>query len=115
MHEMGIALEVARLAEEEARSAGASRVTRLGLRIGRWSGVEVTSLRFALDVVGEGTMLEGCAVAIETVEPTFACRACEVTYVSEGYLDPCPHCGGVGAKMVSGDEMTLAEIEVEDE
>lgn len=111
---MGIALEVARLVEEEARRAGAVRVGRAGLRVGRWSGVEVESLRFALEVVAEGTLLEGWAVDVEIVEPTFRCRECGETYVGEGYLDPCPRCAARGAELVAGDELTLARIEVED-
>ncbi|GAB4270175.1 MAG: hydrogenase maturation nickel metallochaperone HypA [Deferrisomatales bacterium] len=114
MHEMGIAMEVARLAQEEARAAGASRVVGMRLRIGRWSGVEVESLRFALGAVTEGTALEGCAVEVDVVEPTFACGACGERYRGEGYLDPCPACGGYGAELIAGDELTLAEIEVDE-
>jgi len=114
MHEMGIAAEVARIAGEEAERAGAVRIVALRLRVGQWSGVEVESLRFALEVLGEGTPLAGCRVEIEAVEPTFSCRACEKTYPGSGYFEPCPHCGELGAQLVAGDELNLAEIEVED-
>ena len=114
MHEMGIAAEVARIAIQEAEAAGAGRVVALRLRVGRWSGVEVESLRFALEVAGEGTPLAGCRAEIETVEPTFACRSCGREYPGTGYFDPCPHCGALGSDLVAGDELSLAELEVED-
>lgn len=114
MHEMGIAAEVARIARQEAEAAGASRVVALRLRVGRWSGVEPESLRFALEAVGEGTPLAGCRVEIEAVEPTFACPGCGREYPGSGYFDPCPGCGALGAGLVAGDELSLAEIEVED-
>jgi len=114
VHEMGIAAEVARIAGQEAEEAGAKRVLALRLRVGRWSGVEAESLRFALQAVGEGTSLEGCRVEIEAVEPTFACPGCHRQYPGTGYFDPCPHCGALGAELVAGDELSLAEIEVED-
>jgi hydrogenase nickel incorporation protein HypA/HybF len=114
MHEMGIAAEVARIASEEAERAGATRIVAMRLQVGRWSGVEAESLRFALEVLGEGTALAGCRVEIEAVEPTFACRACKETYPGRGHFEPCPHCGESGADLVAGDELNLAEIEVED-
>ncbi len=113
LHETGIAAEVARIAAEEAEAAGAVRVLGLRLRVGRWSGVEVESLRFALGIVGEGTPLEGCRLVIDLVEPTFRCGPCGGEYAAGGYLEPCPHCGVLGAELVAGDELTLAEIEVE--
>jgi len=114
MHEMGIAAEVARIAGEEAERAGATRIVGLRLQVGQWSGVEVESLRFALEVLGEGTLLAGCRVEIEPVEPTFACRACGGTYPGKGHFEPCPHCGKLGSDLVAGAELNLAEIEVED-
>ncbi len=114
MHEMGIAAEVARLAAQEAEAAGATRILGLRLRVGRWSGVEPQSLRFALEALGEGTPLAGCRVEIEAVEPAFRCGSCGEEYPGAGYFDPCPRCGGLGSDLVAGDELSLAEIEVED-
>lgn len=115
MHEMGIAMEVAKLAEEEARRNGASRVECLCLRVGKWSGAEPETLRFALESIsGEFEILAGSRVEIETVEPTFSCTACGARYVAESYFDPCPTCGSDAGELVGGDELLLASIEVED-
>ena len=118
MHEMGIALEVARLAREAAAAEGAPRVVSLRLRVGRWAGVEPESLRFALETLAStaepGDALLGCRLDLERVEPEFACPACGERYCAEGYLEPCPACGGLGADLVAGDELSLTEIEVEE-
>ena len=114
MHEMGLAAEIIRVASEEAEAAGGTAVTTLRLRVGEWSGVEVESLRFALEALGEGTLLAGCRVEIERVAPVFRCGACQKTYTGDGYFAPCTHCGGFGGELVQGDEMTVAELEVED-
>ncbi len=111
MHEMGIAAEVLRIAREEA--AG-QRIAALRLRIGRWSGVEAESLRFALGALADGTDLDGCRVEIDAVEPQLRCAGCGGRYPAETYFDPCPTCGGDGAELVAGDELALAELEVED-
>lgn len=115
MHEMGLASEIVRIATEEAVAAGGGAVSALRLRVGEWSGVEVESLRFALTVLSDGTLLEGCAVEIEQVSPLFRCGSCEETYSGEGYFAPCPHCGAFGGELVQGDEMTVAELEVEEQ
>ena len=112
MHEMGIAAEVVRIAAQEAASAGAERVAALRVRVGRWSGVEVECLRFALEVLTEEGPCRGCRVEIESVEPRFACRSCGHGYEGRARTDPCPQCGGLEADLVAGDELRLAEIEV---
>ena len=114
MHEMGIAMEVVKIAAEEAAKAGAKRVKALKMRIGKWSGVETESLRFALETVTHDTIMEGCAVEIEPVEPAFACDDCGVPYEADDRFDPCPNCGGPGGEMIAGDEMMLTEIDIED-
>lgn len=49
MHEMSLALEVCRIAEEQVGSAAAGRVVAVGLEVGDESGVEVSSLEFCLE------------------------------------------------------------------
>lgn len=120
MHEMGIAVEVARIAREEALARGAVRVTALRVRVGAWSGVDPESLRFALEtltspeVAGPEDLLTSCRVALDLVQPLFACPACGLRYEGTGYLDPCPGCGGLGAELTAGEELHLAELELED-
>jgi len=114
MHEMGLAAEILRIAEAEAESAGGGAVTVLRLRIGAWAGVEAESLRFALEVLGDGTRLAGCRVEIERVAPLFRCGACHETYGGDGYFAPCSRCGAGGGELVAGDELTVAELEVEE-
>ena len=112
---MGIAMEIARVAVTEATKENACKVSRLNLRVGRWSGVEIESLRFSLETVSEGTMLEGCQFDIVPVEPHFKCKNCGNTFGAESYFDPCPACAETGAEMVAGDEMTLVDLEVDEQ
>ena len=100
MHEMGLASEIIRIATDEAAAAGGGAVRVLRLRVGEWSGVEVESLRFALDALGDGTPLEGCAVEVERVAPLFRCGSCEATYAGEGFFAPCEYCGAFGGELV---------------
>lgn len=48
MHEMAMALEICRIAEEQAGAAGPGRVVAVGVEVGDDSGVELSSLEFCL-------------------------------------------------------------------
>jgi len=114
VHEAGIAMEVLRLAQETARAQGARRVTALRVLVGRWSGVEPETLRFALETLADGPALSGCRVDIEVEEPRFRCGGCGNVFPGESFLDLCPSCGDGGTELVAGDELVLREIEVEE-
>lgn len=49
MHEMSIALEVCRIAEQQVGSAAVGRVVAVGVDVGDDAGVEVSSLEFCLE------------------------------------------------------------------
>lgn len=113
MHEMGIAAEVLRLACKEAAAAGAQRIVGLELRVGRWSGVEVESLRFAISALSDETAAEGARLEIDVIEPRFRCPRCEKGYTAKTHFEACPECGALGGVLTAGDEMTLVQIEVD--
>lgn len=51
MHEMSVALEVCRLAEEQVGREGLPRVTAIGLDVGVASGLVIENLAFCLEVL----------------------------------------------------------------
>jgi Zn finger protein HypA/HybF involved in hydrogenase expression len=51
MHEMSIALEVCRLAEEAVAPLGPECITSVGLLVGDDAGLEITSLAFCLETL----------------------------------------------------------------
>jgi len=67
MHEVSIMESAVRMAVDAAKSAGASRVLVLRLRVGTLSGAVPEALRFAFDVVCRDTIAEGASLEMETV------------------------------------------------
>ena len=65
MHEMGIANSVVEAVRGEIARRPGARASKVGLRLGEWSGVDVESLRFCLEVLVKGTELEPLALDIE--------------------------------------------------
>ena len=90
MHEVSIMTEALRMAMDAAKSAGATRVLKLRLRIGTLSGVVPEALRFAFDVVVQGTMAEGATLEIETVRAACWCATCQAEFECENFLTNVP-------------------------
>jgi hydrogenase nickel incorporation protein HypA/HybF len=112
MHEVGIMQEAVRMAIETAQANKARRVTRLCLRVGAMSGVVADSLRFAFDMVCQGTAAEGASLEIETVPATCWCEPCRAEFVSEDYLAECPRCSALSAKLCRGRELEITSVEL---
>ena len=113
MHELSIMSEALRMAEDAARSAGATRVRKLRLRIGSLSGVVPDALRFAFDVVCHGTMAEGATLEIETVPATGWCATCQAEFECVGFFNECPRCHNVNGELRRGRELDIAAVETE--
>jgi hydrogenase nickel incorporation protein HypA/HybF len=112
MHEMSLTQSVVEIALEEARKAGAARVTRIMLDIGRLSAVEPEAMRFCFDAVTAGTAAEGAALDIADIAGAGWCLDCGKTVALEERFGPCPDCAGYKVQMTAGDEMKIRELEV---
>jgi Zn finger protein HypA/HybF involved in hydrogenase expression len=64
MHEMSIALEVCRLAEERLGREALPRLVTVGLDVGDGAGVEVLSLKFCLEAALAAPPFAGAKPAI---------------------------------------------------
>ncbi len=65
MHEMGIAASVIEAVRKEAAQRPGARVTKVGMRIGEFAGVDRESLTFCFQALVKDTELESAALAIE--------------------------------------------------
>jgi len=113
MHEMSIAESLVDLIEDEARSRGFQRVKQIGVKIGALGHVEPDALRFCFDAVSHGTIAEGAHLHLEIVAGKGWCSRCaQAVPIAERY-DLCPQCGQTHVKLIAGDELRLADLEVE--
>jgi len=112
MHEVGLIQEAVRMAAESAERAGASRVCRLRLRVGRMSGAVPEALQFAFELVRLGTIAEGAALEIESVPAVCWCAGCQTEFMCEDFLNECPRCHGLSGELRRGTELEVASVEV---
>ena len=65
MHELGIANSVLEAVQKEMTRRPGARLTKVGLRIGEFSGVEESSLRFCFEVLVRDTEMRSAVLDIE--------------------------------------------------
>jgi hydrogenase nickel incorporation protein HypA/HybF len=82
MHELSLADEIVRLAQDAAVRERFRRVATLRLEAGTRAGVEVSALRFALEAISPGTCLEGARIEIAE-PPTRALRVIDLVVLDE--------------------------------
>ena len=115
MHEMSIVQALIQQVHDEVeRSGHGGRVVRLDLLIGRLSGVNSDSIRFAFEVLSEGTIVEQAEVNISQPKATCCCRACNARADIDRLQAHCPSCGSDDVSIQGGRELVLQTIELED-
>lgn len=88
------------------------QVRRVRVEIGRLSCLEPEALRFAFEVIGRDTVLEGATLDIAQPTAQAVCRDCGATHTVESRLDHCPACGGVHLDLSGGDSLRFVDMEV---
>ena len=112
MHELSICLSLLDQVERIARDHGADRVERILLRIGPLSGVEAPLLANAYPLAAAGTIAEYATLDIEPAVIRVKCTACGAETEAEPNRLICGACGDWHTRLVSGDEMLLANLEL---
>ena len=113
MHEMSLTESIVEIALEEARKAGARRVTRVFLDVGALSCVEPQALEFCFAAVSAGTPAEGAELDIHRVAGAGWCLDCEKTVEIAERFGACPDCGRYRVQMTAGDELKIREMEAD--
>lgn len=115
MHEMGIALQIIDIASasipEEMKPA---RVESILLRVGKLSAVIPDNLKFCFEVASKGTAVEGAMLRIEEVPVVARCRDCGGSWTLNGPTFRCEPCGSGNIDMISGRELDIVSIELEE-
>jgi hydrogenase nickel incorporation protein HypA/HybF len=112
MHELSIAESIVRIAEAHADGR---RVTTVEVRVGALRQVVPSALRFAFELVARGTVAEGATLDLEEVPAGLSCRSCGGASETDWFPFACRSCGSVDVDVVSGDELLVDSLELEDE
>ena len=114
MHELGIANSVLQAVEKEAARHAGTRPCKVGLRIGELAAIDQESLRFCFEAITRGTEFESLQLEIELCPRRHRCGNCTHEFAIEDYNFRCPQCASFETECISGDELELAFLEVEE-
>lgn len=114
MHEVSLAGGILQLVEESASREGFRRVSALRIEAGVLSGVDVHALRFALEAIRRGTILDAAEVTIDEPAGRAFCFGCggEVPLAARG--EACPSCGSHRLQPTGGMQLRVVELCVHD-
>ena len=115
MHELGVVFHIADSVVKVAEENGVRRVRRVTLEIGEVSTVVPEYLTDVWDWNCKRVpLLEGCALEIERIHAVTHCDGCGRDYdtVPQGRI--CPYCGSERTWLLTGNELNIREIAVED-
>jgi len=114
MHEFAIASSVLAAVRTEARLRPAMRVSKIGVRIGDLAGLDPDALSFCFEALTKETDFECVVLEIERKPRRHHCSRCASDFVVVNYETSCPECGEQSTVFLSGDELELAYLEMED-
>jgi hydrogenase nickel incorporation protein HypA/HybF len=113
MHELAVTESILNIAMKHASQEQAKKVTNLYLVIGRLSSIIDDSVQFYWDIVADGTLCEGSTLHFKRIPAEMHCLNCDHQYVLDSELTPCPVCGSMQLKVISGDQFYLDSMEIE--
>ena len=112
MHEVSIMESAVSMAVETARKSGSDRVLAVRLRVGALSGVVPEALRFAFDVVCQGTPAEGASLEMELVPAGGWCPVCQADFQFAVFPGECPRCHEPNGELRHGRELEITLVEI---
>jgi len=112
VHELSIAQAIVDVA---ARHAGASRVTRVHVRVGHLRQVVPSALEFSFELCAHGTPVEGAELELRVVAAAVGCRACGAESEPAGFPLACTACGALDVEVVAGEELQVESLELDEE
>ena len=111
---MGIASSVIEAVRKEAARHPGTLPCKVGIRIGELAAIDQEALRFCFEVIARDTDLESLQLDVEVCPRRHRCSACQREFVVLDYDFRCPQCASLATECISGDELELAYLEVEE-
>lgn len=114
MHELSVCMSLLEQVDQIARERGASKVTRIELQVGPLSGIETDLLENAYPIAAAGTIAMDAELVINSCELVVRCSQCGTETGAKPNRLICGNCGDFRTSIVSGDEMILQRVELEE-
>lgn len=114
MHELSVAQNIIEAVKQSVSEIDLPKVKSIKLKIGEFSNVVIYSLLFSLEAITKDTELKNLNVDIENIPFKAKCNDCRRDFTNEFMIMICPECNSKNTVIVSGEELELVEIEIND-
>ena len=114
MHELGIAASILESVQKEAERHPDARITKVGVKIGELAGVDRDALQFGFEVLVKDTEWEPLVLDLEYIPRTQRCPKCAYDFRMTDFDPRCPLCGEFATECISGEELDIAYMEVDE-
>jgi hydrogenase nickel incorporation protein HypA/HybF len=111
MHEMAITQGIIDICETHA---GGRRVLSIDVEIGELSSVVPDAVAFCFEACSQDTLLQGARINFIRIPGRGHCLDCGEDTPLTALFGACQRCGGYQVQIVSGEEMRVREIEVDE-
>ncbi|MFN4112004.1 MAG: hydrogenase maturation nickel metallochaperone HypA [Ignavibacteria bacterium] len=113
MHELSIAQEIINIVKSSLPD-GSHKVKNVKIRVGKLSGVLSDSLKFCFESIIYQSELEGAVLVIEEIPVKIKCNECDSVSTIDDPFFQCKNCQSLNVQLISGKELEITEIELED-
>jgi len=111
---MGIANSVLEAVRTEVGLHPGTYPCKVGVRIGEMAAIDQDALRFCFEAIILETDLAALELGIEICPRRHRCQSCRGEFIVRDYDSRCPQCANLETTCISGDELELAYLEVEE-
>ena len=114
MHELGIATSILESVQSVASRNPGVRITKVGVKIGELAGVDIDALQFGFECLVKDTDWALLQLAVESIPRVQRCPKCGNEFRMTDYDPQCPKCGEFATDCISGEELDIAYMEVDE-
>ncbi len=115
MHEMGIVASILDASFDAAAKQGAARITEIKISVGELTEIQEFALEFAFDSLSPDTIAEGAKLTVTHIGARSRCVTCDIEFDHGRFEIICPECGSFMCELLTGRELTIDSIEIDDE
>ncbi|MCC7117711.1 MAG: hydrogenase maturation nickel metallochaperone HypA [Anaerolineales bacterium] len=102
-----------KLALQRAKAMQARRIRSVQIALGELTDFSAETLQTEWDELSKMTPAAGAELHVRRVTAEAQCMTCFNQYHPAGNKIVCPQCGGVGGKIIAGEEFFLESIQAE--
>ena len=113
MHEYSLIRALLQQVDALRREHHAQSVSEIRVCVGRFSGVEPSLFRLAFETMVETSSARGAKLQMAVTELEARCDSCDHEFAMDGFRFECPNCRSSSITVISGEDLLLEGVTLE--